>query len=90
MVCLGPTVISSLPLVPPTQFRLCLTYTGMATCTVHGMVGYITQVVCSYLTTTPYVVRHQAEVAIRRNKAEDAVTLPLLVPHAGVEGDIVK
>merc|ERR1719220_1167623 len=36
IVCLGPTVMSSLPLVPPTQppptqLRLCLTYTGMAT-----------------------------------------------------------
>ena len=43
-----------------------------------------------YLTTTPYVVRHKAEIAIRRDKAEDSVTLPLLVPHTGVEGDIIK
>ena len=43
-----------------------------------------------YLATTAYVVRHKAEVTIRRDKAEDAVTLPLLVPHTGVEGDIIK
>ena len=43
-----------------------------------------------YHTATAYVVGCQSEVTIRRNKAEDAVTLPLLVPHTGVEGDIIK
>ena len=43
-----------------------------------------------YLAATAYVVRHKAKVTIRRDKAEDAVTLPLLVPHTGVEGDIIK
>ena len=43
-----------------------------------------------YLAATAYVVGHQSEVTIRRDKAEDAVTLPLLVPHTGVEGDIIK
>ena len=89
MVCLGPTVISSLPWVPPTQLRLCLTYTGMATYA--GMHHYMHRVEgVPYLATTAYVVRHKAEVTIRRDKAEDAVTLPLLVPHTGVEGDIIK
>ena len=43
-----------------------------------------------YLATTSYVVRHKAKVTIRRNKTKDSVTLPLLVPHTGMEGDIIK
>ena len=43
-----------------------------------------------YLASTSYVVRHKAKITIRRNKTKDSVTLPLLVPHTGVEGDIIK